>query len=143
MQRRVVILPEPLYVERQELFYAAGHSVIDAIEGLSARGVTKCLRTQRAEARGYMRLHDLDLIKVETAAFNVDNVEAQAFLILSAGCSGFFHVHYATHWDERSELVQLLPERMELVSKFTAIRRRLAPPPLVRSFLADLGVQRS
>lgn len=134
---------EPLYDEKHGLFCGTGHAVLDAIEGLSTRGVAEHLRAQRVVARGYMRRRDLDLLKVEAAAFNVDNVEAQAILILSAGCIGFLPVHYANHWVERGELVQLLPARMELVSKFTAIRRRLAPPPLVRSFLADLGVPRS
>lgn len=134
---------EPLYDEQHGLFCASGHAVLDAIQGLSTRSVVERLRAQRVVARGYMRRRDLDLLKVEQAAFTVDNVEAQAILILSAGCIGFLPIHYAAHWTERGELVQLLPERMELVSKFTAIRRRLTPPPLVRGFLADLDVQRT
>lgn len=83
--------------------------MLDAIQGLSACCVAEHLHAQRVVARGYMRRRDLDLLKVEAAAFNVDNVEAQAILILSAGCIGFLPVHYANPLVERGALVQLLP----------------------------------
>lgn len=130
----------PLYDEPHGLYCSAGHAVLDG-ESASVKSLMLRIRSERVVARGYLRRKDLDLLKVEAAAFTVDNVEAQAILILSAGCIGFLPAHYAAHWVERGDLVELLPGRMSLVSRFTAIRRRSPAPPLVRSFLLDLAAK--
>lgn len=132
----------PLYEEPHGLYCSAGHDVLQG-ETDSANTLMARIRNERVVARGYLRRKDLDLLKVETAAFTVDNVEAQAILILSAGCIGFLPTHFAAHWVERGELIELLPSRIALVSRFTAIRRRSPAPPLVRSFLMDLTSKES
>ncbi|TVT55962.1 MAG: LysR family transcriptional regulator [Azoarcus sp. PHD] len=131
----------PLYDEAHGLFCAADHAVLKADIGGGNGDMLAQVRSEQVVARGYLRRRDLDLLNVNVAAFTVDNIEAQAILILSAGCIGFLPIHYAAQWVGRGELVQILPKSMVLVSRFTAIRRRLAPPPLVRSFLSDLTAE--
>lgn len=129
----------PLYDEPHGLFCAAGHAVLKA--GGDSDTMER-VRSAQVVARGYLRRRDLDLLEVDAATATVDNIEAQAILILSAGCIGFLPIHYAAHWVEKGQLVHVLPKHMVLMSHFTTIRRRLAPTPLLRSFLSDLTAAR-
>jgi DNA-binding transcriptional LysR family regulator len=80
----------------------------------------------------------LDLLGVESAASTADNIEAQAILILGNNCVGFLPNHYAAQWVAAGDMKQLLPSRMILRSKFSAIVRKATPPMIVQTFLSDL-----
>ena len=127
-----------LYDEQHGLFCGAEH-VLAQSQGSAARKLIEQLQGARVVARGYLRRKDLDLLQVDAAALTADNVEAQAILILSGSCIGFLPLHYAAHWVLKNELLQLLPDRMTLVSHFSAITRRMKPAPLVKIFVSDLS----
>ena len=125
-----------LYEELHGLYCGTGHPL--AREGLGAREVAEGSRSARVVSRGYLRRRDLDLLGVETAASTADNIEAQAILILGNNCVGFLPNHYAAQWVAKGDMKQLLPERMKLRSKFSAIVRKATPPVIVQTFLSDL-----
>ncbi|MNP73344.1 LysR substrate binding domain protein [compost metagenome] len=90
-------------------------------------------------ARGYLQQRDLQALGVDQAAATVDNVEAQAMLILSGAYAGFLPEHYARQWVKEGDLEHLEPGRLQLLSAFETITRRGAAAPLIlRAFLDEL-----
>jgi DNA-binding transcriptional LysR family regulator len=126
----------PLYEEVHGLYCDATHPL--ARPGLSTREVVEGLKDARVASRGYLRRKDLDMLGVESAASTADNIEAQAILILGNNCVGFLPNHYAAQWVATGNMKQLLPSRMTLKSKFSAIFRKATPPMIVQTFLSDL-----
>ncbi len=126
----------PLYEEVHGLYCGAEHPL--AAPGLSETEVRRALHDARVVARGYLRRADLEVLEVEHATATADNVEAQAIMILAGACVGFLPCHYATPWVEAGELVRLIPERLALESRFSAITRRIPLSPLISSFVSDL-----
>ncbi len=90
-------------------------------------------------ARGYLQQHDLRMLKASKAAATVDNIEAQAILILSGAYIGFLPIHYATRWVARGEMHQIYPDQFGTQWPFCAIIRRAAvPPTILQVFMIDL-----
>lgn len=90
-------------------------------------------------ARGYLQQRDLQLLRVSKATATVDNIEAQAMLILSGAYVGFLPVHYAARWVESGEMRQIDPARFSSQWPFTAITRRgAAQPAVLRVFIDEL-----
>lgn len=97
------------------------------------------IATSHIVARGYLQQQDLKQLRVSKAAATVDNIEAQAMLILSGAYIGFLPIHYATRWVEAGDMRQIDPARFCSHWPFTAITRRGIPQPTVlRAFMADL-----
>jgi LysR family transcriptional regulator, transcriptional activator for bauABCD operon len=129
-----------LYEEAHGLYCESSHPLAKA--GLSEREVVQGLKGARVASRSYLRRQDLDLLGAESAASTADNIEAQAILILGNNCIGFLPNHFAAQWVKAGDMRQLLPSRMTLRSKFSAIRRKTTPPMIAQSFLSDLEQSR-
>jgi DNA-binding transcriptional LysR family regulator len=125
-----------LYEEVHGLYCEATHPL--AKPGRETCDVLEGLKQARIVSRGYLRRRDLDLLGAESAASTADNIEAQAILILGNSCVGFLPNHYAAQWVAAGDMKQLIPSKMTLRSKFSAIYRKATPPVIVQSFLADL-----
>ena len=88
--RIAALLSHSLYRERNSFYCAAGHALF-AMKGVTLEEI----RAQRVVARGYWRRGDLGRLGVEREAAAVDNMEAQAILILSGAYLGYLPEHYA------------------------------------------------
>lgn len=127
----------PLYAETHGVYCGRHHPLYRS--DLSVSAIARELPQARFVARGYMHRRDLDALGIGSAAATVDNVEAQAILILSGAYVGFLPTHYAARWVESGDLKQLLPNRRFPQSTFSAVSRRGATTPLIlRTFLEDL-----
>ncbi len=132
--RIAAILSQPLYRDRNSFYCADGHPLF-VKEGVTLDDI----RSQRVVARGYWRRSDLDRLGVEHEAAAVDNMEAQAILILSGAYVGYLPKHYATSLKATGRLRSLLPEALDYDARFTLIRARSRAPVLVmRQFADDL-----
>lgn len=90
-------------------------------------------------ARGYLQQRDVKLLQADKATATVDNIEAQALLILSGAYIGFLPIHYAAHWVETGKMRQIDPGRFSSLWPFTAITRRgISQPLILQAFMADL-----
>ena len=132
--RIAAIISQSLYRERNSFYCAEGHSLF------TKKDVTlEDIRAQRVVARGYWRRADLDRLGVEREAAMVDNMEAQAILILSGAYVGYLPEHYATSLRIVGRLRPLLPETLAYDARFALIRARSRAPVLVvRQFVDDL-----
>jgi DNA-binding transcriptional LysR family regulator len=125
---------QPLYHERNAFYCAAGHPLF-ARETVTLEDI----RAHRVVARGYWRRADLSRIGIEREAASVDNMEAQAILILSGAYLGYLPEHYATGWQAQGLVRSLLPEELAYEALFALITRRgSAPVAVVRQFVDDL-----
>jgi DNA-binding transcriptional LysR family regulator len=126
-----------LYLEPDGLYCGKGHALFDA--ALDGDVPQEALAASRIVARGYYQQHDLKILSASKAAATVDNVEAQAILILSGAYIGFLPTHYAAHWVERGEMRQIGPGRYGMQSPFcAATRKATAPPAILNVFMTDL-----
>lgn len=133
--RRIAALTmQSLYRERNEFYCGAGHPLFGR-ETVTIEDI----RTERIVARGYWRRADLNRIGVEREAAAVDNMEAQATLILSGAYLGYLPAHFATYWVAQASLRSLLPESLAYEAPFTLITKRGKTTVLViRRFVEDL-----
>jgi DNA-binding transcriptional LysR family regulator len=125
---------QALYHESNAFFCGAGHPLFarDAV-------TLDDIRAHRVVARGYWRRADLSRIGIEREAASVDNMEAQAILILSGAYLGYLPEHYAAGWQAERRLRSLLPEELAYEAPFVLITRRgSAPVSVVRQFVDDL-----
>ena len=90
---------QPLYHEVQQLYCGRDHPLF------TADPITHvAIRSAPVVARGYVGGTDLEKLGSGAASAVVDNVEAQALLILTGRYIGFLPVHYAAHWETTSDL---------------------------------------
>jgi DNA-binding transcriptional LysR family regulator len=132
--RIAALATQQLYRERNAFYCGAGHPLFDR------PSVTmEDIRAQRIVARGYWRRADLSRIGVEREAASVDNMEAQAILVLSESYVGYLPKHYAAAWEARKQMRALLPGELEYEAPFAVVTRRgSAPVAVVRQFIEDL-----
>ncbi|MFZ6050259.1 LysR family transcriptional regulator [Pseudomonas sp. CR3202] len=127
----------PLYQESHGFYCGRNHPLFGASE--PKVDLLERIAANRVVARGYLQQRDLQALGVEVAAATVDNVEAQAMLILSGAYAGFLPDHYARQWVDSGELEHLGAGRLQLLSAFETITRRGAASPLIlRAFLDEL-----
>ena len=132
--RIAALTSQPLYRERNAFYCAAGHPLF----GREAVTIDD-IRAHRVVARGYWRRADLGRIGIEREAASVDNMEAQATLILSGAYLGYLPEHYAAAWEARGLLRPLLPDELAYEAPFALITRRgSALVAVVRQFVDDL-----
>jgi len=126
----------PLYHETQGLYCGRDHELYR--NDYRSAELKRRIISSDIVARGYLQRRDLNVLGAASAAATVDNVEAQALLILSGAYIGFLPCHYAARWLSTGDLKQL--GRALIESPFEIISRRgLAAPLTVRTFLDDLG----
>ena len=126
-----------LYCEPDGLYCGKAHALAGRLPGDAA--LDEAIASSRVVARGYLQQHDLRMLKVSKAAATVDNIEAQAILILSGAYIGFLPIHYAARWVVRGEMHQICPEQLGSHWPFCAITRRAAAPPtILQVFMIDL-----
>jgi DNA-binding transcriptional LysR family regulator len=125
---------QPLYHERNSFYCGAGHPLF-ARETVTLEDI----RAHRVVARGYWRRADLSRIGIEREAASVDNMEAQAILILSGAYLGYLPEHYAAAWQAQGLVRSLLPQELAYEALFVLITRRgSASVAVVRQFVDDL-----
>jgi LysR family transcriptional regulator, transcriptional activator for bauABCD operon len=126
-----------LYLEPDGLYCGKGHPLFADVANGSEQ--TEAIAASRVAARGYLQQHDLKMLSASKAAATVDNVEAQAILILSGAYIGFLPNHYAARWVERGEMRRIGPEAFGMQSPFSAATRRAsAVPSILQAFMTDL-----
>jgi DNA-binding transcriptional LysR family regulator len=124
----------PIFKEKQ-LLYCSNNHPFARLAGLNA----KTIRSARIVARGYMHAADLKVLGVSSSAALIDNVEAQAMLILTGQYIGFLPSHYAEQWVVKNKLQNLMPEKfhystnMELIVKSGGFRSQV-----LQAFLDEL-----
>ncbi|MCC2662460.1 MAG: LysR family transcriptional regulator [Geminicoccaceae bacterium] len=125
---------QALHHERNAFYCGAGHPLF-CRETVTLDDI----RAHRVVARGYWRRADLSRIGIEREAASVDNMEAQAILILSGAYLGYLPEHYAADWWAQGLVRSLLPEELAYEALFALITRRgSAPVAVVRQFVDDL-----
>ncbi len=124
----------PVFEEKQLLYCSKNHPFASLL-----RLDAKTIRDARIVARGYMHAVDLKVLGVSSSAALIDNVEAQAMLILTGQYIGFLPSHYAKQWVVKNELITLMPEKfhysssMELIVKSGGFRSQV-----LQAFLDEL-----
>ena len=122
--------PDGLFCSRYSPLFAANDEQPGLFERIAGSHIV---------ARGYLQQRDLQQLQAHKAAATVDNIEAQAMLILSGAYIGFLPSHYASRWVESGDMRQIAPQRFHSDWPFSAITRKGAPQSAVlRAFLADL-----
>ncbi|MFP3568247.1 LysR family transcriptional regulator [Paraburkholderia sp. SIMBA_030] len=126
-----------LYCEPDGLYCGKSHPLAGSSPADIA--LEPAIASSRVVARGYLQQHDLQMLKVSKAAATVDNIEAQAILILSGAYIGFLPIHYAARWVARGEMHRICPDQFGSQWPFCAIIRRTAvPPTILQVFMIDL-----
>jgi len=114
---------QPVFKEKQLLYCGAKHPLFDTKDAN-----IETIREANIVARGYMHAGDLEILGVQASSAVIDNVEAQAMLILTGEYIGFLPSHYAQQWVVKNELRALIPEQlfysttMELIIKSGGFR---------------------
>ena len=126
-----------LYGEPDGLYCSPSNPLCDT--SLSEAELYDRIATSNIVGRAYLQQRDLQMLRVSKAAASVDNVEAQAILILSGAYIGFLPNHYAARWVKTGEMCQIGPDRFSSMWPFTAITQRGATmPSILRVFMEDL-----
>ncbi|NDO82872.1 LysR family transcriptional regulator [Citrobacter sp. NCU1] len=126
-----------LYDEPDGLYCSRYHPLFDNPPGGDA--LIEAIRESQIVARGFLQQHDLQLLKSSYAAATVDNVEAQAILILTGAYLGFLPRHYARQWVNAGQMRQLEPEQFGSKWPFASITKRGATQPaILRLFMEEL-----
>ena len=122
--------PDGLYCSRYHPLFtsdASDDTLIDRI------------RQSQVVARAFLQQRDLQLLESGSAAATVDNVEAQAILILTGAYIGFLPTHYAKQWVDAGQMRQIASEQLTSTWPFSSITRRGgAQPTVLRAFVDDL-----
>ncbi|WP_018150760.1 LysR family transcriptional regulator [Leeia oryzae] len=127
----------PLYQEPDGLFCGRLNPLYQTTSALE--GIYAAMKSSHIVARGFLQQSDLRQLKVKEAAANVDNVEAQAMLILSGAYIGFLPLHYARRWVDAGDLFQIAPTHFHSAWPFAAITRRgNAEALILKVFMEDL-----
>jgi DNA-binding transcriptional LysR family regulator len=125
----------PLFEEKQYLYCSNSHP----FSNLTNIDINT-IRSAQIVARSYLHAADLKVLGVNSSAALIDNVEAQAMLILTGQYIGFLPSHYAEQWVLKNQLQTLLPNALhyassiELVVKSGGFRSSV-----LKAFLDELG----
>ncbi|WP_179404522.1 LysR substrate-binding domain-containing protein [Burkholderia guangdongensis] len=126
-----------LYSEPDALYCSGSHPLY-ALDD-DDPSMHDAIASSRIVARGYLQQHDLRMLSASKAAATVDNVEAQAMLILSGAYIGYLPRHYAARWVATGEMRPVSPARYGLEWPFCAtIRKGASTPPILKVFMVDL-----
>jgi DNA-binding transcriptional LysR family regulator len=106
----------PLFEEEQYLYCSNKHP-FSSLTNIDI----KTIRSARIVARSYLHAADLKVLRVNSSAALIDNVEAQAMLILTGQYIGFLPSHYAEQWVLKNQLQTLLPDKLHYTSSMELI----------------------
>ncbi|MBY6262758.1 LysR family transcriptional regulator [Azospirillum sp. 412522] len=128
---------ETLYTETSLLYCGHGHPLYERIgAGLEVPDVTR----YHFVARAYGLERDLAAIGQANHKASVENMEAQAHLILSGQFIGFLPEHYAAQWVAAERMRAVQPDRYRMPSDIALALPAAATRSnqLVRAFCDDL-----
>ncbi|PWR20852.1 LysR family transcriptional regulator [Zavarzinia compransoris] len=127
---------ETLYTERSLLYCGAGHEFFGKPgAGIDALAISRA----RFVGRAYNLERDFNAIGRVLHKASVENMEAQAHLILSGSFIGFLPEHYARGFAEAGRMQAIAPERFELTSEVALATPGVGKPNMVvRTFCDDL-----
>lgn len=127
---------DTLYTEASHLYCGRGHDLFErAADGVAAADIARC----RYVARTYALERDLGAIGETVHKASVENIEAQAHLILSGQYIGFLPKHYAAQWVAAGRMRAIDPARYHLQSDFVlAVPLTGRPNAIARVFCDDL-----
>jgi LysR family transcriptional regulator, transcriptional activator for bauABCD operon len=126
-----------LYEEPDGLFCSCYHPIFDS--GARGEALLESIRNSQIVARGFLQQRDLQLLRSGQAAAMVDNVEAQAILILTGAYLGFLPLHYARQWVESGQMRQIAPDQFSSNWPFSSITKRGATQAaILRVFMDEL-----
>jgi DNA-binding transcriptional LysR family regulator len=124
----------PLYEERQYLYCSNNHP-FSSLTNININTI----RSARIVARSYLHAADLKVLGVNSSAALIDNVEAQAMLILTGQYIGFLPSHYAEQWVLKNQLQTLLPNALHYESSMALIVKSGGfRSPVLQAFLDEL-----
>jgi DNA-binding transcriptional LysR family regulator len=143
--RDVIIMPTltkrpdlvyvPLCEERQSLYCAAGHPLLDRSPSCHPAG----LADFAIVARGYLHSQDLKRLGHLQAHATVEMMEAQLILILGGGFIGYLPAHYALPWVESGTLRRVADDAFGYDSTLYAVGQRgTIESPVVKRFVSLL-----
>ena len=111
----------PLFVERNSLYCARGHTLFDVPQ----EAITPEMLDEGGRiARGYLEHFDKGLFGTERYRATVQLLEAAALLILSGRFIGFLPDHYAAGWVAEGRMKAIRPDRYRIEPRFSIISRR-------------------
>ena len=126
----------PLFEEKQYLYCSNDH-LFSSLSNIDM----KTIRSARIVARSYLHAADLKVLGVNSSAALIDNVEAQAMLILTGQYIGFLPSHYAEQWVLKKQLQTLLPNKLHYSSSMALIVKSGGfRSPVLQAFLDELEV---
>ena len=126
----------PLFEEKQYLYCSNDH-LFSSLSNIDM----KTIRSARIVARSYLHAADLKVLGVNSSAALIDNVEAQAMLILTGQYIGFLPSHYAEQWVLKKQLQTLLPNKLHYSSSMALIVKSGGfRSPVLQAFLDELDV---
>jgi DNA-binding transcriptional LysR family regulator len=126
----------PLFEEKQYLYCSNNHP-FSSLKNISM----KTIRSACIVARNYLHAADLKVLGVNSSGALIDNVEAQAMLILTGQYIGFLPSHYAEQWVLKKQLQTLLPNKLHYSSSMALIVKSGGfRSPVLKAFLDELDV---
>ncbi|SMF36162.1 DNA-binding transcriptional regulator, LysR family [Tistlia consotensis] len=126
----------PLYGERHSLYCAAGHAFFDRPDAAISN---VAVATAPLVGRSFDLERDLTLIGAAAQAATVDNMEAQATLVLSGAYLGFLPDHFAAQWVRQGRMRAIRPaDYRQTLPMQLALRSGAARTPVLEAFLEDL-----
>jgi len=126
-----------VYDEEDGLYCSCYHPLFN--NQAEGDGLIAAVRDSQIVARGFLQQRDLQLLKSGSAAATVDNVEAQAILILTGAYIGFLPIHYARQWVDSGHMRQIVPQQFGSKWPFSSVTKRAATQPtILRVFMESL-----
>ena len=109
---------EKLFEEEHRVYCGIGHPLFD-----KERVTIEDLIGSQIVIHAYEHETDLNLLKGEQASAIVENMEAEALLVMTGRYIGFLPCHYADRWVKRGELKVLMEAELQHKSSFYLITR--------------------
>ena len=109
---------DKLFDELHSVYCGIGHPLFD--QNVVTR---EDLQGSQVVVHSYEHEIDLNILESKRAAAVVENMEAEALLVMTGRYIGFLPKHYARHWVKRRELKPLLEEELQHVSSFYLITK--------------------
>ncbi|MTI15084.1 LysR family transcriptional regulator [Sansalvadorimonas verongulae] len=103
---------EELFTELHLVYCGIGHPFF------KQEPVLEDICKNKIVVHGYEHEVDLKMLNASTSSAVVNNMEAEALLIMTGRYIGFLPAHYAQHWVDRGELKPVLSDSLHYESPF-------------------------
>ena len=125
-----------LYEETHLFYCGRTHPLFDTPD---EQATMEVLARYPVISRGYWASRDIRHIRSERKFANVNNMEAEARLILSGAYLGYLPSHYAQHWQDAGDMRPIRPAEMNYQAPFEVVYGAEAlKRPGVRRFIIDV-----